>query len=71
MIVTLETQLIWLGREYEPGQQIDLPDEDAKRFLERGMASAVTPPVEVAAITYDRGRKHGRIPSTRTQPRNR
>lgn len=62
MIVTLETQLFWLGREYEPGQNIDLPDEDAKRFLARGMATAVeTRPVETAALpTYDRGRKHGR-----------
>lgn len=69
MLVTLETQLIWFGREYEPGQQIDLPDEDAKRFLERGMATQVvdtTPPVETAAITYDRGRKHGRNPTGRT-----
>jgi hypothetical protein len=68
MLVTLETQLIWYGREYAPGDQIELPDSDAQRFLERGMATLATPPVavEVAALpTYDRGRKHNGRNTTR------
>jgi hypothetical protein len=66
MIVQLETQLIWYGREYEPGEQIELPDIEAKRFIERGMALPIAAPIEVAALpTYEKGRQHGRNSTTR------
>lgn len=69
MIVTLETQLIWYGREYLPGEQIELPDNDARRFIASGQAQPVTPQIETAALhtTPPKGKQDGRISSARRQ----
>lgn len=63
MLVTLETQLIWYGREYEPGEQIELPDADAQRFIARGMALPIVSVIETAALhtTPPKGKQDGRI----------
>ena len=61
MLIQLETQLIWYGREYEPGETVDLPDDDARRFIERGMALPVAEaPIENAMLNMQ-GTKNGRI----------
>jgi hypothetical protein len=67
MTVQLETQLIWYGREYLPGDQIELPEADARRFLERGMASLPAPEIETAAIQTHtpKGKRDGRNTATR------
>jgi hypothetical protein len=47
MRVKLDTQLIYFGREYEPGDEVELPDLEARRFIERGLAvecAAISPP---------------------------
>jgi hypothetical protein len=47
MRVKLDTQLIYFGREYEPGDEVELPDLEARRFIERGLAlecAASAPP---------------------------
>lgn len=73
MLVQLETQLIWYGRELSPGDTVDLPEAEARRFIERGMAiPVVEQPIETATITPPenaalRGKQNGRTPTARRQ----
>lgn len=71
MIVQLEAQLFWYGREYSPGDQIDLPEADAIRLLARGYAVSVDSPpvVETAALrtTPPKGKQNVRNTAARTK----
>jgi hypothetical protein len=62
MRVELSTTLIWHGYEYHSGDQIELPDELAAKYIAAGSATEVTPPVETAALHTQphKGRKDGR-----------
>lgn len=58
MKVLLETQLIYFGREYEPGEEVDMPDDEARRFIARGYAveCAAVAPMETATLPQSRPR---------------
>lgn len=71
MLIELQTQLIWYGREVEPGERVEMPDDEAIRFIERGYAIpvAATIPIETATISYSRGRQDAsRIKNARPKP---
>lgn len=71
MIVTMRTSVVWYGREYHDGDQIDLPEELAAKYVAAGSAEFPEPPVETAALHTQppKGRKDGRNTTGRTQPR--
>lgn len=70
MIVRMTCSVVWFGRAYHDGDEIDLPDEVAMKYIAAGSAERIAPtapPIEVAALpSYDRGRKHARTSTTRT-----
>jgi hypothetical protein len=43
MRVRLDTSLVWYGREYHHGEEIDLPDAVAKRYIATRQAELVEP----------------------------
>lgn len=67
MLIQMQIQLFWFGREVEPGETVDIPEHEAKRFIDRGYAvpAAVTIPIETATISYSRGRHDVRHKATR------
>lgn len=46
MRVRLDTSVVWYGREYHHGDEIDLPDDVAARYIATHQAEAV-----VATVT--------------------
>jgi len=61
--VILTTDLIRGGQIFNDGEEIDLPEAEAKRFIERRMAiecAALTPNAETASIPLKREKRHGR-----------
>jgi hypothetical protein len=66
MIVRLNTSLLWYGKYYGYGDDIDLPDETAERYIATRQAEriecAAVVPQETAAIQKPtfKGNKHGR-----------
>ena len=68
MKVLLNTTLIWYGRPYHSGEEIDLPDDLARKYIAAGSAEQVTPPIETAALitTPLKGRTNVRNAATRT-----
>ena len=49
MRVLLDTSVVWHGREYHHGDEIDLPDDVAMRYIATHQAEAIVataPPVE-------------------------
>jgi len=71
MRILLSTTLIWNGVEHHSGDEIDLPNDLAARYIAAGSAEPITPPIETAALqtTPPKGRNDGRNTATRTQPR--
>jgi len=71
MIVRLNTSLLWYGRFYGHGDEIDLPSEDAERYIATQQAEriecAAIAPQENAAIQKPtfKGNKHGRTTAAR------
>lgn len=70
MIVKLKTCLQWYGRLYNDGDEIDLPDNVASRYIATNQAEPIpqpSPVVETAALRTQpsRGRKDVRIQATR------
>jgi hypothetical protein len=67
MKIRLDIQFIYFGREYGPGDEIEMPDNEARRFIERGYAiecMAMTPPEK--AIEPIARKRHARIKTART-----
>lgn len=61
--VVLHTDLIRGGAIFREGDEIDLPEAEAKRFIERRMAvecAALTPAAETASIPLKREKRNGR-----------
>lgn len=62
MKIRLDTQFIYFGREYGPGDEIEMPDAEARRFIERGYAiecMAVEPPEKaIEPIARKRNVRH-------------
>ncbi len=48
MRVRLDTSLVWYGREYHHGEEIDLPDDVAKRYIATRQAEPVVAAAPVA-----------------------
>ena len=73
MLVTMQTTLIWYGYEYHSGDQIELPDDLAAKYIAAGSAVAVQPQIETAALhTHPhKGKQDGRNKATGTQSRTR
>jgi hypothetical protein len=68
MLVRLHTTLCWAGYWSHSGDEVDLPDDLALRYIAAGSAEPITPPVETAALhtTPPKGRReHGRTTATR------
>lgn len=62
--VVLTTDLIRGGSIFREGDEIDLPEAEAKRFLARNMAiecAALTPSAETASTSHKREKRNGRI----------
>jgi len=69
MIVKLKTCLQWHGRVYNDGDEIDLPDNIASRYIATNQADAIpapTPPVIETAATRTQPPR-GRKDNVRTQ----
>lgn len=62
MKILLSTTLIWQGREFHSGDEIDLPDELARKYIRVGSAEQIQPPIETAALqtTPPKGRRNER-----------
>jgi len=68
MKVILSTTLPWAGYWYHSGDEVDLPDEIAARYIAAGSAEPIQPPpVETAALhtTPPRGKRDERNTATR------
>lgn len=71
MRVRLLTGAIRHGFTYDAGQEIDLPSDEAERYIAENFATAVevavdVPQAETASIQYPTKRvKHGRNTTTR------
>lgn len=69
--VRLLTGAIHHGHTFDAGMTINLPDDEAERYIANNFAEAVVetataePETETASINYKRG-KHGRHTTTRT-----
>jgi hypothetical protein len=65
------TTLIWCGQEHHSGDEAELPDDLARKYIAAGSAEHITPPVETAALrtTPAKGKHDVRIQTARTQPR--
>lgn len=50
MLVRLSTCLQWNGRMYYDGDQIDLPNDVAERYVATNQAERIPPPIETAAL---------------------
>ncbi len=50
MRILLSTSLVWFGQEYHSGDEVDLPDDLARRYIAAGSAESITPPIECAAL---------------------
>ena len=68
MRVQLNTTLIWYGTEYHSGDEIELPDELARKYIAAGSAEPISPPIETAALhtSPPKGRRDVRNTATRT-----
>lgn len=72
MIVRLTTSLLWNGRLYSHGDEVDLPDNIAGRYISTNQAEPVNPTqpdIETAALRTQpaRGRKDVRTTATRSR----
>ena len=68
MTVCLETFVVGPAGEFHAGDYMELPADEAARFIERGMATAVEV-IETAATrtTTAKGRNDARIQTARTR----
>ena len=71
MLVRLSTSLLWAGTWNHSGDEVDLPNDLALRYIAAGSAEAIEQPIETAALqtTPPKGRNDVRNTATRTQPR--
>ena len=69
MKVLLSTSLRWNGRWHHSGDEIELPDELARKYIAAGSAEPTMPQVETAALhtTPPKGKRDVRIQAARTQ----
>lgn len=69
MRVLLSTTLFWSGCWYHSGDEVDLPDDLARKYIAAGSAEEVQPQVETAAIYTDRfkGKRDARNQATRSR----
>lgn len=67
MLIRMNTTLIWYGKEYHSGDEIELPDDIAGRYIAAGSAEPIAPPIETAALqtTPPKGRRHERNATAR------
>lgn len=70
MKVRLLTTLQWAGYWSHSGDEVDLPDDLARRYIAAGSAEVIeqtAPPIETAALqtTPPRGRRDGRTQTAR------
>lgn len=50
MKVVLNTSLCWNGMWNHSGDEIELPDELARKYIAAGSAEPIIPPIETAAL---------------------
>jgi hypothetical protein len=73
MKVTLSTSLLWAGYWYHSGDEVDLPDELAHKYIRAGSAELITEPIagpiETAALrtTPPKGKYDVRNPTARAK----
>lgn len=69
MRIRLSTTLIWHGVEHHSGDEIELPDELARKYIAAGSAERIEQPVETAAIitTPPKGRSDVRNTTARAR----
>jgi hypothetical protein len=67
MLVRLSTSLCWGGVFSHSGDEIELPDDVARKFIAAGSAEPIAPPIETAALqtTPPKGRRNERTTATR------
>ena len=67
MRIKLNTSLCWGGYWHHSGDETDLPDELARKYIAAGSAEPITPPIECAALhtTPPKGKHDGRHTATR------
>lgn len=67
MRIVLSTTLLWNGDEYHSGDEIELQDELARKYIAAGSAELVAPQVETAALqtTPPKGRRNERNSAAR------
>lgn len=63
----MKTCLPWYGQVYYDGDEAELPDDVAQRYIDTDQAELIVPVVETAALRTQpaRGRQDGRIQTTR------
>jgi hypothetical protein len=63
MKVLLSTSLYWGGYWHHSGDEVDLPDELARKYIVAGSAEPIAQPIETAALqtTPPKGRRNERI----------
>ncbi len=66
MRVLLSTSLCWAGVWNHSGDEVDLPDDLALRYIAAGSAEPVAAPVECMAMqtTPPKGKRYERIQAT-------
>jgi hypothetical protein len=69
MKVLLSTSLCWAGAWHHSGDEVELPNDLASRYIAAGSAQPITPPIETAALqtTPPRGRRNERHTATRQE----
>lgn len=73
MTITMRTSIVWYGKAYHDGDQIELPEELAAKYVAAGSAEYIDPPIETAALHTQphKGRQDERITSTGKKSRTR
>lgn len=71
MTIRLSTSLLWNGVWHHSGDEIELPDELARKYIAAGSAEPIMPPIETAALITSppKGKRDGRNETAGTQPR--
>ena len=66
MLVRLSTTLIWKGYAFHSGDEVELTDELARKYISAGSAEPVVPLIETAALhtTPPKGKRDVRIQAT-------
>jgi hypothetical protein len=58
MRVRLSTSLLWEGYWFHSGDEINLPDELARKYIAGGSADLIEPPIETAALRTQPAKGH-------------